>query len=158
MNRVDLTALRVAVVDDSEPMRKLLALMLTAFGVRQVRVFADGIAAMEAMQAEAFDLLLCDWHMRPVDGLTLTRRIRHFEDGGLAGMPIIMVTGTTDEVRLREACAAGVSYVVVKPITPAVLLDRIVWAITNPSPAPPEDCLAARGEAGGAGRAPAPMP
>jgi two-component system chemotaxis response regulator CheY len=158
MRRHDLSTLRVVVVDDSAHMCKLLQLMLSAFDIRCPQAFVDGAEAMRAMQADPPDLLLCDWEMEPIDGLTLVRRIRHLENGDLAGMPIVMLTGNTDAAKIREARAAGVSHVIVKPVTPQALFDRIAWAVANPLGRPRDLQPACFDTGAGAGRAPAPMP
>lgn len=158
MKRPDLNALRIVVVDDSEHMCKLIKLMLSAFGIRQVRTYTDGAEAMRAMQAEPVDLLLCDWEMKPIDGLTLVRKVRHFENSFLAGLPIIMITGNTDAHKIREARAAGVTHVVTKPVTPQILFDRIVWALANPAGVLANKAAPKFDAGGGAGRASVPMP
>ena len=69
-----------------------------------------------------------------------------------------MLTGNADAARIREARAAGVSHVVIKPVTPQALFDRVVWAVTHPL-GRPDDLPPPHLDAGaGAGRAPAPMP
>ncbi len=158
MHRHDLSTLRVVVVDDSVHMGKLLQLMLSAFDIRCAQAFTDGVAAMRAIQADPPDLLLCDWEMHPIDGLTLVRRIRGSESDLLAGIPIVMLTGNTDAAKIRAARAAGVTHVVVKPVTPQALFDRIAWAVANPR-GRPRDLQPPSFEAGArAGRAPMAMP
>jgi CheY-like chemotaxis protein len=158
MRRDDLSALRVVVVDDSVHMCKLLRLMLSAFGICHVQAFVDGNDAIQAMRSAPPDLLLCDWEMQPVDGPALVRRVRRCEDADLAAVPIVMLTGNTDAAKIRAARAAGVTHVVVKPVTPRALFDRLAWAVANPSGGtgglPPTHADAGAG----AGRAPAPMP
>jgi CheY-like chemotaxis protein len=158
MRRRDLSTLRVAVVDDSVHMCKLLQLMLSAFDIGCAQAFTDGAAAMRAMRVDPPDLLLCDWEMQPIDGLTLVRRIRGSDSDLLAGIPIVMLTGNTDAAKIRVARAAGVAHVVVKPVTPQVLFDRIAWAVINPLGRPCDLRLPSSDPAAGAGRAPAPMP
>jgi CheY-like chemotaxis protein len=158
MRRRDLSALQVVVVDDSAHVCKLLRLMLSAFDIRHVQAFVDGIEAMHAMRATPPDILLCDWEMQPVDGLTLVRWIRHCENGSLADIPIVMLTGNTDTAKIREARAAGVTHVVVKPVTPQALFDRIAWAVANPPGRPCDLPPPSFDTAAGTGRAPMAMP
>ena len=74
------TKLRVLLVDDNGPVRRMIAAQLREWGY-EVREAADGLEALERLRQSAGsaarpDLLLVDWHMPGLDGISLCRKIK----------------------------------------------------------------------------------
>lgn len=74
------TKLRVLLVDDNEPVRRMIAAQLREWGY-EVREAADGLEALERLRQSAGsaarpNLLLVDWHMPGLDGISLCRKIK----------------------------------------------------------------------------------
>jgi len=114
----------VLIVEDEPDLRELLAIVCRRAGY-QVVTAANGRLGLEAIEKQAFDLVVSDIRMDEVDGLELLQNIR----GPLAlTMPVILLTGFggTDE---REALALGASAVLHKPCTPQVILKKIAELI-----------------------------
>jgi len=113
--------MRILVVDDSTTMRRIIANSLKAVGFEDIVEAGDGQQALETL--DGVDILLTDWNMPNMDGLTLVKTVR--ANPALAGMPIIMVTseGARDEV--MEALAAGVNDYIVKPFTKDILAEKV---------------------------------
>ncbi|HLT36391.1 MAG TPA: sigma-54 dependent transcriptional regulator [Enhygromyxa sp.] len=65
---------RILVVDDEEPMRHMLELLLRRAGF-EVRSAADGDAALAIVGSEPIDVVLSDVRMPGLDGLTLAERL-----------------------------------------------------------------------------------
>jgi len=61
--------LRIAVVDDNAAMRGIVRSVLGAFGIINVYEASDVDAALHILRGEKIDILICDWKMKPVDGL-----------------------------------------------------------------------------------------
>jgi CheY-like chemotaxis protein len=115
---------RVLVVEDSAMMRRLVGATLRVLGNCDVSQARDGTSALEEMRRRPPDLIISDLSMRPMNGIAFTKRVR----AGTANpdVPIIMITGHTDRETIATARAAGVTEVMVKPLTPETLLDRVV--------------------------------
>jgi two-component system chemotaxis response regulator CheY len=116
--------MKVLIVDDSAVTRLLIRRALEQHrpdAPVDVVEAQNGEEALSAVQASAFDLVLLDWNMPVLDGLSFVKRVRN--DGMQA--PIIMVTAVTDENLVYEACAAGVSDYIEKPLRPSELYERI---------------------------------
>lgn len=86
------TSPRILVVDDDADLRRLNARLLTKAGFR-VTTASDGAAALAALYADSYDLLLTDHNMPRLTGVELLNELHH------AGktLPTIMVTGNPPE-------------------------------------------------------------
>lgn len=104
---------RVLLVDDSAPVRRLLRQLLTGMGIEQISEAPGGIEARALVETQFFDLVITDLHMPGLDGIGLIRHIR--TDSAQRSLPVIMVTSEADAARLAEARAAGVSEICCKP-------------------------------------------
>ncbi len=71
-----LASLRVLVVDDEHYMRKVVRTMLMSIGVRTVMEAPDGAAALELIRSHPLDVVVLDWEMPGLDGLSVVRLIR----------------------------------------------------------------------------------
>lgn len=115
--------LRVLVVDDHDINRRAVQLILTPLGC-DVTQAADGMAALRACEATAFDLIFMDVRMPELDGRETTRRLRA-GGGPNADVPVIAVTADTAPEDIAACMAAGMSYFVSKPLTPPALLGAV---------------------------------
>jgi CheY-like chemotaxis protein/HPt (histidine-containing phosphotransfer) domain-containing protein len=114
----------VLVVEDNPVNRKIVVALLTKWGHRVV-VACDGARGLEALEREAFDLVLMDIQMPVMDGIAATRsiRARELEQGG--HVSIIAITahaGVQDRVRCLEA---GVDRYLTKPMSSKLLRQAI---------------------------------
>jgi len=69
------------------------------------------------------DLILLDWNMPRLSGLSLLERLRRSESH--AKLPVIMVTAEANVEHVQAAMQAGVTDYVVKPFSPDTLLKKI---------------------------------
>jgi PAS domain S-box-containing protein len=89
-----------------------------------VDVVSDGAAAVEAVRASAYDLVLMDVQMPGMDGMTATRRIREL-GGAAARMPIVALTANVLPQQVSAFRAAGMDDHVGKPFRRDALLTVI---------------------------------
>lgn len=81
----------------------------------------DGLEALDALAKSKPDLMLVDWNMPRMDGITLVRKVRETNKS----LPIIMCTTEAEKTRVVEALKAGVNDYIVKPFTPERLSEKI---------------------------------
>lgn len=117
--------MRILVVDDSSSMRKIQRSILEQIGYTDVIEAEDGYDAILKMKEVNFevDLILLDWNMPKMDGLTTLKKLRSVDR--FRKLPIIMVTSEVERASVIEAIKAGVTSYVIKPFTPEILSEKI---------------------------------
>jgi two-component system chemotaxis sensor kinase CheA len=114
---------RLLVVDDSITTRTLLQNILESSGY-SVKTMPDGVAALAALHAEPFDLVVSDVEMPRMDGFELAKSIRAAPN--LAELPVILVTAReTQDDRERGIDAGANAYIVKSRFEQGNLLDVI---------------------------------
>lgn len=101
--------IRVLVIDDEEPLRRLLRLKLQNAGY-QVSDVANAHEALRAIVDNQFDVILVDLMMPEMDGYTLCKEIRKIND-----VPIIMVSAMNRTQSVLDGFAAGADDYISKP-------------------------------------------
>lgn len=110
---------RALVVDDHPLNRELAAAMLTRQGLT-VETATNGAEAIQMLLDRPFDLILMDSEMPVMGGFEATRRIRALPTAR-GQVPIIGVTGRSDETDRSEGLAVGMNDYVEKPMSSARL-------------------------------------
>ena len=116
---------RTLVVDDNSAAREVLSAMLRRLGLRVEAVAggAEALAALEAAAGDPFRLVVLDWCMPKMDGISLARAIGRLE---LATAPaLVLVTGGNPEAAREAAIGALLG----KPVTPSALLEAAAEAM-----------------------------
>ncbi|MDQ1292383.1 MAG: two-component system, chemotaxis family, chemotaxis protein CheY [Actinomycetota bacterium] len=111
------------VVDDSRAMRSILTRLLSGldFDVAQA---GDGAEAMAVLDAGTRpDVILVDWNMPVMDGLTFIKAVRARED--LRDISLMMVTTESEQGQIVRALAAGAHEYVIKPFTDEVIAEKL---------------------------------
>jgi two-component system sensor histidine kinase/response regulator len=131
MPAVDLHDVRVLVVDDNSRSREILKEMLETmcFMVTLAASAREAIAGLvQADAGDPFRVVLMDWHMPEMDGLTAARVI--CESTPLVQPPkVILVTAYGCELVSDQTQQAGLSGILAKPISSSSLFDSIMHAL-----------------------------
>jgi two-component system, OmpR family, KDP operon response regulator KdpE len=117
--------LRVLIVDDEPPIRKLLRMGLTTHGY-QVLEASNGKMALE-MVAQTPDLVILDLGLPDVEGLDLLRTIRARNEQ----VPIVVLSSRGDEASKVQALDLGADDYVTKPFGTDELLARMRAALRH---------------------------
>ena len=113
------TGQRILVVEDETDFQTVLRVLLAEEGYR-VEFALNGQTALDIVQTDPPDLVLLDWLLPGVDGLTVCRNIRRW-----SGIPIIMVTSKTSQEDILAAFDAGADDYITKPFVGEELKARI---------------------------------
>lgn len=109
--------LKVLVVEDNLTNQKVIVRQLQSLGY-VAEVASDGQAALDALAATAYPIVLMDCRLPEVDGFAATRLIRQREQqlGEVNPTIIIALTASDDPQVHREAKAAGMNDFLTKPL------------------------------------------
>jgi two-component system, OmpR family, KDP operon response regulator KdpE len=124
---------RILVVDDEPQITRVLRRSLTTHGY-DVRVAADGLAALQTFGDWPPDLVVTDLAMPHTDGLQLCRNLR-----AISQVPIIVLSVRGEEKTKVQALDAGADDYVTKPFGMDELLARIRAALRRAAAAKTEE-------------------
>ncbi|KES05990.1 histidine kinase [Streptomyces toyocaensis] len=113
---------RLLVADDNADMREYLARLLDGAGY-QVDTVRDGLAALQAVRADAPDLVISDVMMPGLDGRGLVAALR--ADPRTASVPVVLLSARAGQEASIEGLQAGADDYLVKPFAAAELLARV---------------------------------
>ncbi|MDY8110144.1 response regulator transcription factor [Fulvimarina sp. 2208YS6-2-32] len=117
---------KILIVDDEPPIRKLLRVGLTAEGFAVVNA-TNAADAMAKVEVEKPDLILLDLGLPDMQGHDLLARWRH----ALIELPIIILSSRTDEPGIVKALELGADDYVTKPFGTKELVARIRVALRH---------------------------
>jgi CheY-like chemotaxis protein len=132
--RPDLRGRRVLIIDDNAQAREVLSTMLISmtFVVHEAPSGPEGIEMVRQAvgRDEPYDIVFVDWQMPGIDGIETGRRIRALPN--LATPPhLVMVTAYGRDEVLKQAEEAAFENVLIKPVTPSMLFDSAVEALSS---------------------------
>jgi two-component system chemotaxis response regulator CheY len=117
------SAVSVMIVDDQRSMRGICRYILSQLGFTNIIEARSGRDALGKLETCSVDLIISDWNMDDVDGLTLLRVIRRHPR--TQALPFIMATGRSDEEQVKEAISCGVNNYIIKPFDASTMKKRI---------------------------------
>lgn len=91
--------MRILLVEDDAVSRRIMERIARGRG-HEATAFATAREGLAAHRAEPFDLIVTDWQMPEMDGLSLCRAVRELPGGG---EPVVLVVTARDQARDLEA-------------------------------------------------------
>lgn len=126
--RINLEKVEVLLVDDSAPSLNLLSQVLLGFGVGNLTRADSAKAAQALLRERTFDLVISATNMAGVDGYELVKWLRRGALEANRYLAVILVSGHTPPSQVFKGRDAGANFTIAKPITPKIVLERILWA------------------------------
>jgi two-component system KDP operon response regulator KdpE len=118
--------LRILVIDDEPPIRKLLRVGLSAHGYQIVEA-SNGKMGLDLLSEQAPDLVILDLGLPDMQGHELLRTIRARNDS----VPIVVLSSRDDETGKVQALDSGADDYVTKPFGMDELLARMRAALRH---------------------------
>ena len=128
----------VLVAEDNGVNQRLIGRLLEKRGHR-VTLVANGREALDALDKEAFDLVLMDVQMPEMDGYEATQALRANENGTGAHIPVVALTAHAMKGDRERCLAAGMDDYMAKPIHPHELdaiLEKHLFRCPEAVPSP----------------------
>lgn len=111
------------VVDDSKAVRQIIKKALAGYDC-VINEATNGFQGLFAMERAMPDLLLLDVMMPTMDGVQMLGMLKSKDE--LRGIPVIMLTATTDKADLPLIKQLGVQGMVQKPFKPETLVEAVL--------------------------------
>lgn len=124
--------IRVLVIDDHRTMRQIIRGLLGQVGITDVEEAENGEAALSLLHRPGFrypDVIICDLHMNRGDGMEFCNAARRDEKLRNRHIPILILTGDTDELMHDVAAQVGAAAILTKPISAHDLRRQIEMAV-----------------------------
>jgi two-component system, chemotaxis family, chemotaxis protein CheY len=125
---LELPSLRILVIEDETFMRRLILRVLNELGIKLIEEAENGAEGLTQINKSAgrLDLIICDLEMPIMNGLKFIENLRQGKAGdGTKDIPVIILTGHSDEDNIQTAVQLGIQGFLVKPISSAALEKRI---------------------------------
>lgn len=117
--------LRVLVLEDEAFIRRIICRLLRQIGFRLIDEAENGIDGLREVMRVRPNLILCDIHMEPMDGITFLRKLRGLGSGPLTQVPVIFLTADKQRDTVVSAKELQVDGYLAKPVSLKTLKDRI---------------------------------
>jgi two-component system, cell cycle response regulator DivK len=121
----------VLVADDDRDTRELYRACFDTSGYRTGEA-GTGLRAIVSAVEIVPDVLITDYVLPDVDGLTIARRLK--ADARTSAIRILMVTGYANPDLVRQAMAAGIDRVLLKPCLPQAVMREVSRTLARPMP------------------------
>jgi len=124
---MDLSKIKVLVIDDQSFVRHLVVTMLKHMGVHDIREAGDGGDGLRLAAEFDPDLILCDIEMKPIDGLVFLDALRKSKTGR-NDIPVAFLTCHSESGVVMKAKELGVDDFLIKPVS-ANMLEKCLHRI-----------------------------
>ena len=129
-----LESVAVLIVDGNAFTRRLTRQMLMNLGIKTIHESSDGVSAIDAIQNVNPDVMILDWNAPILNGREVMRIVRAPGVFPKASLPVIMLTDQGLQSRVTMAMRLGAHELLVKPVSPKILEDRLLGIVLKPRP------------------------
>lgn len=123
-----LSGKQILIVEDEAVFRSLLDNFLSALGATTT-LANDGVEALESLQHQAFDLMICDLAMPRMNGIKL---VEHLRSQG-STLPVLVISATENMSDIAHVLRLGVQDVLLKPLKDLERLREAIYECLYPS-------------------------
>ena len=122
-------AFNILIVDDSLSMRSVIRKTIRASGIEVENFYeaANGLEALNILNAHWLDIILLDYNMPGMDGLELLCEIQ--KDDVLKTVPVVVMSVEGSQKRVHEFLEHGAADYIKKPFTPEETRDKLYKAL-----------------------------
>jgi DNA-binding response OmpR family regulator len=113
---------RLVIIDDDRDILDIITYNLLTEGY-EVKAFFNAVDALKYVTVDNADLIITDWMLPEMDGLDLCRNLKH--NPATQDIPVVMLTGKTEEIDVVTALEVGAEEYLIKPIRIREMLTRI---------------------------------
>jgi two-component system, chemotaxis family, chemotaxis protein CheY len=123
---------RVLIIDPSGYSKTLLRQILLQLGVQNIEPVANTTEALEKMRLQLFDLVFCDENSGPLEPTAFIKALRFDLKTLNVTIPVVLVSSGVNGGMIAQWRDAGGSDVIVKPVSPETIRNRLLALVLNP--------------------------
>ena len=114
--------LKAMIVDDHSTMRSILRQYLKKMGILEIVEASNGVEAIKSLHNLqnkncTLDFIICDLHMEHMDGMEFVKKVRKSETIKNKDIPIMILTGDSEDLLREVSLQVGATKVLHKPIS-----------------------------------------
>ncbi len=132
--RFNLEKMSILVLDGDTMSQAILTQILSGFGAKNLKKCTTAEEAKQGVSSTAYDLIVVDPSIAETEGHEFISSLRRDTRGASRFAPVLLVTGHTQYSKIAAARDCGANFVVVKPLTPQIVRDRIMWMAKDTRP------------------------
>jgi two-component system chemotaxis response regulator CheY len=131
--KINYSSVRVLVIDDEPFIRKLIVRLLFEIGIKDTYEAENGLKGLNRViqSKRNFDFIICDLEMPTLNGLEFLKTLRKHPEIKNHQMPVIVLTGHSDEDNIYEAVMIGIHGFLTKPVSRNDLEAKVNLALTG---------------------------
>lgn len=129
--RINLSTAEVLLACGDPEGLNIMAEMFAGFGVHTPRRCLTLTEAQASVQSKLLNLMVVDSALADAEGYDFIHWLRRCEIEPNCFAPVILVTGHTRPSQIFKGRDAGASFVVRKPVPPLVMMQRILWLLSD---------------------------
>lgn len=134
MPLLDLSDLRVIVIDDNEFATILMRRLLGVMRVGTIATCCNALEADDAIRQSRPDLAIVDIDMPGRNGIEVVHDIRHGQVGVAKDLCVLVASAHVDIVHVEQARSEGANWILAKPLSFRTLYQGVVRAILDDRP------------------------
>ena len=126
-SRINLEKASVLLVDPTLQGMEILIQIFAGFGARAPSRATTAAEALRIAEGAPLDLIVCEPAMPETDGYAFVHQLRRSRLEPNSFTPVILASAHTPRSQVVAARDCGANFMVLKPLSPRVVLDRILW-------------------------------
>ena len=125
--RINLSTAEILLADDPPESLDVLSQMFQGFGARALHRCPTAEKAMAVVAQRDIDLMVVGSSLPDMDGYAFVQWLRRSEFAPNRFAPVILLTGHTRPAEVYKGRDAGANFVIRRPVSPLVMMQRIMW-------------------------------
>lgn len=117
--------MKVLIVDDSGPIRKLMSQMLRDMGFQTLEAIHGKDAAEKLLANPDIELIMLDWDMPEMTGIEFLEALRTLREKLPKRPTVVMVTTNNQMEKIVHAMTKGANEYIMKPFTKEILQEKL---------------------------------
>lgn len=129
---LNIGGLSFLLADPNQHSAAIIHSILRGFGAKRVIEVRNTRDAVQVLTDQKIDMMLIEPRLPDGGGFAFIYSIRQNPNNPWRTMPILVITGDARISAIKNARDCGANMVIAKPVSPAVLYERLAWVAFHP--------------------------